>query len=45
MLPSVHRSTVYDSHTMETATVASRGVGKEDAVRVYNGMVLSHKKE
>jgi len=45
MLPSVHCSTVHNSHTMGATSVASRGVGKEDVVCVYSGMVLSHQKE
>ena len=45
MLPIVHCSTVHNSHAMGATSVASRGVGKEDVVRVYSGMVLSHQKE
>ena len=46
MQPSVHSSTIYNSQDMEATQVSiSRWTDKEDIVYVYNGILLSHKKE
>ena len=43
---SVHYSTIYNSQDMEATSVSiNRGVEKEDAVHIYNGILLSHKNE
>ena len=42
---SVRSSTVHNSQDMEaTRTFINKGVDKEDVVRIYSGIVLSHKK-
>ena len=42
---SVHCSTVYNSQDMETTQMSiNRGMGKEDMVHAYDGVLLSHKK-
>ena len=44
--PNVHRSTVYNSQDMETTSMSIDGwMDKEDVVYIYNGIILSHKKE
>ena len=46
MHPNVHCSTIYNSQDMEaTYTPIDRRMDKEDVVHIYNGIVLSHKKE
>ena len=46
MHPSVHSSTVYNSQVMEaTSMPIDRQMDKEDVVHIYNGILLSHKKE
>ena len=46
MHPNVHSSTTYNSQDMEAAyTSINRGTDKEDVVHIYNGILLSHKKE
>ena len=46
MNPNVHCSTIYNSqNTEETYTSIDRWMDKEDVVRTYSGIVLSHKKE
>ena len=43
--PSVHCSTVYNSQDMEASQMSiDRGVDKEDVVHIYNGILLSHKR-
>ena len=43
--PNVHCSTVYNSQGMETSQMSiDRGVDKEDVVHIYNGILLSHKR-
>ena len=43
---NVHCNTIYNNQVMEaTSTSINRGVDKEDVVHVYNGVLLSHKKE
>ena len=45
MHPSVHCSTIYKSQDMgATQTSISRGLDKENAIGVYSGILLSHKK-
>ena len=45
MHPSVHSSTIYNSQDMEaTYTSIDRGMDK-DVVHIYNGILLSHRKE
>ena len=46
MHPSVHSSTIYNSQDMEAAYMPiDRGTDKNDVVYIYNGVLLSHKKE
>ena len=45
MHPNVHNSTVYNSQDMEANSMSiNRGMDKEDVVHIYNGILLSHKK-
>ena len=42
---NVHCSTIFNSQDMEATHMSTdRGVDKEDAVDIYNGILLSHKK-
>ena len=44
--PNVHRSTVYNSQDMEaTQMPTDRWMDEEDMVHIYNGTLLSYKKE
>ena len=46
MHPSVHCSTIYNSQVMEASQMPTgRRKDKEDVVHIYNGILLSHKKE
>ena len=46
MHPNVHSSTIYNYQDMKaTETSINRGMGKEDVVQIYNGILLSDKKE
>ena len=46
MHPNVHCNTIYNSQDMEvTQMPISRGMDKEHVVNIYNGVLLSHKKE
>ena len=46
MHPNVHCSTIYNSQDMEETKMSiNRGTDKEDVVHIYNGILLSHKKE
>ena len=46
MHPYVHNSTVHSSQDMEATSMSfDRGMGKEDVVHIYDGILLSHKKE
>ena len=48
MHPNVHYSTFYNSQDMETTLMSiNKWMDKEDVVyiNIYNGIVLSHKKE
>ena len=46
MPPNVHCSTICNSQDMEATKMSvNRGVDKEDMVHIYNGILLSHKKE
>ena len=46
MYPSVHCSTIYKSQDKEATYVSSdRWMDKENVVYIYNGILLSHKKE
>ena len=43
MHPCVHCSTIYNSQDMEaTYMPINRGMDKENAIHVYNGILLSH---
>ena len=42
MHSNVHCSNIYDSQDMES--IIDRGMDKEDVVHMYNGILLSHKK-
>ena len=43
MPPKVHWRTVYNSQDMDaTQKSNSRGMDKEDAVHIYNGVLLYH---
>ena len=45
MHPSVHCSTVYNCQDREAMSKSiRRALGKEDVVHIYNGILLSHKK-
>ena len=44
--PNVHCSTINNSQEVEaTCMSVDRGMDKEDVAHIYNGIVLSHKKE
>ena len=46
MHPYVHSYTIHNSQGMETTeTSIDRWVDNEDVVHIYNGILLSHKKE
>ena len=46
MHPNVHCSTIYNSQVMKaTKMPTDRRMDKEDEVHIYNGILLSHKKE
>ena len=46
MYPSVHCSTIYKSQDKEATYVSSdRWMDKENVVYIYNGILLSHKKQ
>ena len=46
MYPNVHCSTIYNSQVMEATQMTNDSrMDKEDVVRIYNGRLLSHKKE
>ena len=46
MHPYVHSSTIHNSQDMETTYMSiNRGMDKEDVVQIYNGILLSCKKE
>ena len=46
MYPSVHHSTTYNSQDMEATSMSmDRWMDKEDVVHIYNGILLSHKRE
>ena len=46
MHPNVHSSTIYNSQDMEAVQMPiNRWMDKEDGIFIYNGMLLSHKKE
>ena len=41
--PGVHCSAVYNSQDMGATSMSTdRGMGKEDVVHIYNGLLLSH---
>ena len=42
MHPKVHCRTIYNSQDMETKMSISTGMAKEDMMRIYNGILLSH---
>ena len=45
MHPSVHWSTIYNSQDLEAKQMSTdRWMDKEDVVYMYNGILLSHKK-
>ena len=45
MHPSVHCSTIYNSQDMEATSISiNRWMDKEEVVYIYNGILLSHKK-
>ena len=46
MYPNVHNSTVYNSQDMEAILMfIGRQMDKKALVHIYNGILLSHKKE
>ena len=46
MHSDAHCSTIYNSQDMEATYMSiDRGMAKEDVVHIYNGLLLSHKKE
>ena len=46
MHSSVHCSTIYNRKDIETNEMSiDRWMGKQDAVHIYSGILLSHKKE
>ena len=43
MYLNVHSSTVYNSQDMEATCMSTdRGMDKDNAVQIYNGVLLSH---
>ena len=45
MHPYVHNSTIYNSQDMETTKMSiNRGMDKNEVARIYNGILLSRKK-
>ena len=43
---NVHCSTIYNSQDMEATEMSiNRGMDKEDVLHIYNGILLSHKKQ
>ena len=51
MHPNAQCSTIYNSQDMEATLSINRGMSidrgmdKEDVIHIYNGILLSHKKE
>ena len=46
MHPNIHSSTIYNSQHMEANQVSiNRQTDKEEVKYIYNGILLSHKKE
>ena len=46
MHPNVHCRTIYNSQDMEAIQMSINiGMNKEDVVHIYNGILLSHKRE
>ena len=46
MYPNVHSKTIYNSQDLEATQVSiNRWMDKKDMVYIYNGILLSHKKE
>ena len=46
MYPSIYCSPIYSSKDMETTEVSiDKGMDKEDAAHIYNGILLSHQKK
>ena len=46
MHPNVHYSTMYNSQDMEATYMSiNKGTDKEDVVHIYNGILLSRRKE
>ena len=46
MHPYIHCNTIHNSQDMETTQMSiNRGLDSEDVLYVYNGILLSHKKE
>ena len=45
MRPNVQRSTIYNNQNMEVTQMSiNKGMDKENVVHMYNGILLSHKK-
>ena len=43
--PNIHCSTIYNSQAMKATKMSiNRGMEKEDVAHIYNGILLSHKK-
>ena len=46
MFPDIHGSTIYNSQDVEASSVSTdRGRDQADVVHIYDGILLSHKKE
>ena len=46
MHPNIHSSPIHNSQGMEAMCMSiDGGTDKEDVIHVYNGILLSHKKE
>ena len=46
MYTNVHSCTVYSSRDMKATQISiNRGINEEDVVHIYNGILLSYKKE
>ena len=46
MHSNVHWSTIHNSQNIEATEMSiNRGIGKEDVEHIYNGILLSHKRE
>ena len=45
MYPNVHCSTIYSTKDVEATYMSMERMDKEDVVHIFNGILLSHKRE